>query len=401
MSDDERAPDSPAPNEEYDAFNDDTFGQGAAEDWEESQHEQLAQMTEEERRAIKASADFFDLDGADDGEELGGALEDDGDELAAAEESSGERVGGANGLAAASAALHRAVMAPRQTDERPTNMGGQAMLASELETRMRLEEASGPPDDPAILGVSRGNQHRPPPLSGQTPPLPQMPPSMPPNMSLPPGMTPAQAYAIQAAMLARAGGSGGRNERSFPPRGYPSHLPPPPFAGGHLPPHPQRPPPMGFPGFPPPPDMRAGGARELEMAAERERQQRMLAMHHHHHQQQQQRQHRPFDNHQQQQYAHGGHRQPRQQQYHHQQQGYHSRQQGYNNRNRIDDRNRETFGDDFVDSMESEDHLQRRHHDRGHGGGHGGGGLITPGHVHTLGILRNARGRRYNRTIYH
>lgn len=60
------------------------------------------------------------------------------------------------------------------------------------------------------------------------------------------------------------------------------------------------------------------------------------------------------------------------------------RMQNQRNRNPFDDRNRETFGDAFVDHHAQ--HLQRRPHQGHH--------LITPGHVHVLGILRGARERR-------
>ena len=43
---------------EFDEFNDDTFGVGA-EEWEEDQHEQLAMLTEDERKALAQSNDFF------------------------------------------------------------------------------------------------------------------------------------------------------------------------------------------------------------------------------------------------------------------------------------------------------------------------------------------------------
>jgi len=63
------------PEDELDAFNDETFGgSGLGDTWEENQHEQLAIMTEEERLALKQSSEFFNF--GSDGEELGGEMED-------------------------------------------------------------------------------------------------------------------------------------------------------------------------------------------------------------------------------------------------------------------------------------------------------------------------------------
>ena len=63
------------PEDELDAFNDETFGgDGLGEQWEENAHEQLAMMTEEERQAHQQSDAFFNF--GSDGEELGGDLED-------------------------------------------------------------------------------------------------------------------------------------------------------------------------------------------------------------------------------------------------------------------------------------------------------------------------------------
>jgi hypothetical protein len=63
------------------------------------------------------------------------------------------------------------------------------------------------------------------------------------------------------------------------------------------------------------------------------------------------------------------------------------RGQNPRNRNPFDDKNRETFGDDFVDhhAINQQRRLQQQQH---------GNHLITPGHVHVLGILRGARERR-------
>jgi len=60
------------PEDDLDAFNDETFGGG--DNWEEGAHEQLAVLNEEERQALKQSEDFFQF--GSDGEELGGELED-------------------------------------------------------------------------------------------------------------------------------------------------------------------------------------------------------------------------------------------------------------------------------------------------------------------------------------
>jgi len=62
------------PEDDLDAFNDETFGDGLGDAWQEDAHEQLAQMTEQERIALKQSSEFFDF--GSDGEELGGELED-------------------------------------------------------------------------------------------------------------------------------------------------------------------------------------------------------------------------------------------------------------------------------------------------------------------------------------
>jgi len=72
-------PDDNIPEDELDAFNDDTFGTGADE-WQEDAHEELAQLTEEERKALKASNDFFEFGEDDEGEclepETAGGLEE-------------------------------------------------------------------------------------------------------------------------------------------------------------------------------------------------------------------------------------------------------------------------------------------------------------------------------------
>jgi len=62
------------PEDDLDAFNDETFGDGIGDAWQEDAHEQLAKMTEQERIALKQSSEFFDF--GSDGEELGGELED-------------------------------------------------------------------------------------------------------------------------------------------------------------------------------------------------------------------------------------------------------------------------------------------------------------------------------------
>ena len=63
------------PEDDLDAFNDETFGGGGlGEEWKEDAHEELAMMTEQERQAMKQSQDFFNF--GSDGEELGGELED-------------------------------------------------------------------------------------------------------------------------------------------------------------------------------------------------------------------------------------------------------------------------------------------------------------------------------------
>ena len=50
------------PEDELDAFNDETFGgDGLGEQWEENAHEQLAMMTEEERIGLKQSDAFFNF----------------------------------------------------------------------------------------------------------------------------------------------------------------------------------------------------------------------------------------------------------------------------------------------------------------------------------------------------
>lgn len=91
-------------------------------------------------------------------------------------------------------------------------------------------------------------------------------------------------------------------------------------------------------------------------------------------------------------------RPPHQQQMQHQH--YNNRGGGFanpKNRNSFDDKNRETFGDDFVnDHHQRQQRPQQRYH---YGEREGGGGqqvgtsssLIMPGHVQTLGILRGAR----------
>lgn len=55
--------------EDLDAFNDETFG-GEVAEWEESAHEQLAQLTEAERCALQNSNDFFEFGNDDEGEAL-------------------------------------------------------------------------------------------------------------------------------------------------------------------------------------------------------------------------------------------------------------------------------------------------------------------------------------------
>lgn len=51
-------PDALEGADDLDAFNDDTFGVGA-EEWHEDKHEELAQMTEEERRHREVGKRFW------------------------------------------------------------------------------------------------------------------------------------------------------------------------------------------------------------------------------------------------------------------------------------------------------------------------------------------------------
>merc|ERR1719295_1663191 len=126
-----------------------------------------------------------------------------------------------------------------------------------------------------------------------------------------------------------------------------------------------------------------------------------------HHQQQQQ-QHRP-NNHQQpmhhhQQQQHMRHQQQHQQQMHPMHNRRNNNAQHYNNnnsrgfhktnsRNNFDDKNRETFGDDFVNDHHQRQHRpqQRYHYGERDSDRSGPNSLIMPGHVQTLGILRGAR----------
>merc|ERR1712226_1053726 len=62
--------------------------------------------------------------------------------------------------------------------------------------------------------------------------------------------------------------------------------------------------------------------------------------------------------------------------------------------NSFDDKNRDTFGEDFVmDHQIQQQARQQRYHygEREQNYTRGGNNLITPGHVHVLGILRGAR----------
>merc|ERR1712223_1012378 len=70
---DDRADSHPPPNgsedtDAFDAFNDDTFGAGA-DAWDEEDHEQLAKLTEEEMHGFSAANDFFELDDATGGDD--------------------------------------------------------------------------------------------------------------------------------------------------------------------------------------------------------------------------------------------------------------------------------------------------------------------------------------------
>ena len=48
--------------EEFDAFNDDTFGDGGGDEWNEDAHEALAAMTEEEMKAVQVGGQMhYDL----------------------------------------------------------------------------------------------------------------------------------------------------------------------------------------------------------------------------------------------------------------------------------------------------------------------------------------------------
>ena len=50
----------PAPaTEAFDAFNEDTFGDGLGDEWNEDAHEALAAMTEEEMKAVQARRMLF------------------------------------------------------------------------------------------------------------------------------------------------------------------------------------------------------------------------------------------------------------------------------------------------------------------------------------------------------
>ena len=327
---------------EFDAFNDDTFGQ--SEEWDEDAAAgEMAMMDPRLKMEgagdadLTAGHDFFELKGRDDDGGLGGLEPDglesqdlNGEELTLEEDrvdfdgiSDSEDVEG--------------LLPPRHAN----GSHQEAALATNFQHLMR----SDLPDDPAIVNMVRAQ------------------PPMPPMMPIPP---PVQMHPAIAS--------------AFPPIpvGMPSRgMPAPPQL------------PMGFsdPAImamgPPPPHLRHQQPPHLQQQPPHLQQQPPHAYHPH------QRMmvpppHQPYNNHHQ----------------HRNQPGYNRQQQVNNdfnrrhtggrfpkNRNSFDDKNNETFGEDFVaDHNYRQQKPQQRYQygDRDRS-------LITPGQVQALGILAGAR----------
>lgn len=392
---------------DYDAFNDDTFGD-AVEEWAESAHEQLAGLTEEEKAALQSSQAFFDLDGPDneDDDYNAGLLEP----LEPVSDTNGD----------IHHAMDRMRLSPGPKFTQPTRPESSGFNAGSPRPALPMFSSAGhvgPPTlpvDPAIMSIGR--------LPGPVPGLPV--PGLPPQPSQPTPMghrvLPTHGHTLEE--LEREMLSQSRPPMPRPPQ--PFGVPPPRFQSG---------PPFNR-GPPPPTDFNDGRFYNQQHP--------MHHQHHGHHPAHQFQHHLPSPNHfnrggqYSSQYAnsgHGGgydnrqrshHNQHFHPQYHHNQYHRHQHQQSHyhpnnhhqqhhqhhhqhhhhhNNNNNFhhtdphedfrrpsrnpdDDKNSETFGADFV-----EDHLP--HSGRSTGRFNPRGELMTPGHVHVLGILRGARER--------
>ncbi len=368
--------------EDFDAFNDDTFGVAAAE-WEEGAHERLAQLTEEERLALKQSSDFFGL-GDDEEDRSGEALE---------KPTNGELMESARRQLQEGLLLNAKVEKTSPDDPAIVDVGRRGH--PELPQFAAADQFSRPPQqqqefrDPAIMTV----------VSSAAPQMPMMP-------QPPPHILQQQSLMVAAAAGRPPGGAGGLFPMTGPPPPPAAvmhfHGPPPPRIGPPMPP-------MPLPGHPPPPNMmglRPGMVhRPLPPMSAQQAHPQQIYLQQQQQQQHQQRQARPayqktaqevelemlrqqqFQQHRQHQLGH-----------HHYQHRYHGRFDDRHHQHRresyrsSDDKNRETFGDDFVDSVEAEKRANNRrfsHEDDRE--------LMTPGHVHALGILRGARERRQQR----
>ncbi|TRY76782.1 hypothetical protein TCAL_14765 [Tigriopus californicus] len=400
---------------EFDAFNDDTFGD-AAEEWAESAHEQLAGLTEEEKSALQSSQAFFDLDGQD-AEGGWGLLEP------------LEPVSDTNG------GLHHAMdrmrLSPAPKHAPPLQAESSGMNAPSPRPALPMFSSAGhlgttPPVDPAIMSIGR--------LPGPVPVLPGPPPQPPRASPMGPPLLPTQGHTLEELereMLSQSRppplprptqpSPFGMPPPRFQASGPPFNRGPPPsaeFNNGRFynQPHPNHPNPMPHhahqhPNPPshhhfqphhqhPPsgPQFNRGGRLPPQYSHPShgggyDHRQRS---HHNQHFQPPPHHYHPSPNHyhrhQQPHYHHTHHHQPRHHHnhQHHPNDGFHHNE-GHGdfrrpNRNPDDDKNSETFGADFV-----EDHLP--HSGRSTGRFNPRGELMTPGHVHVLGILRGARER--------
>lgn len=343
--------------DDFDAFNDDTFG--AEEVWVEDDHEELAKYTEEEKLQQPESDGFFDFD---------------------------EMPRKQNGRQEHHSPIHQS---QHEIDE----------LSQAFVDKMSSRPQTQPMMDPAIVNV----MHH-PPVGIMPPPMPFLPPGI-------HNMPPPYAY-MQHPRFAMPPPSD-LNDPAIMSMGS---MPPPRMM---MPQHAIRPP------FHQPTQMQVNvsqsGARTLEeierqmmsQPPETVQHQKPPVPQHYGQHHQHQGQHHPLHQHQVQHPQMHHHLSQSQQGHQHQGQSQHVQQnqgqspsghhrynqnaqnfdkQGGRNqsgfhqprsRNPFDNKNRETFGDDFVEHHAFQ---QRRLQQENN--------LITPGHVHVLGILRGARERQ-------
>eukprot|EP00088_Acartia_fossae_P017905 TRINITY_DN20252_c0_g1_i3.p1 TRINITY_DN20252_c0_g1~~TRINITY_DN20252_c0_g1_i3.p1 ORF type:complete len:988 (-),score=346.56 TRINITY_DN20252_c0_g1_i3:228-3191(-) len=137
--------------DELDAFNDETFG--GEEEWVEETHEELAQLTEEERKALKDSQAFFELDGCE-----GEALEAEGGLEGGLEDGLDEE--GTSGLDEAADQLLGALK-PKVEKDISENLGSEEGIKQQFQ-QLSLAQVAAPltieTSDPSAIHLQQHQQ---------------------------------------------------------------------------------------------------------------------------------------------------------------------------------------------------------------------------------------------------